>query len=155
MVTKGTSRRWLTASWVVLASLTCPSKGSAVERALDRHPTNLLSPARRPMGVPANYVLTHNGFFHPSCVVIVGADEVVGADRVIRGLDGSPHARVAPCAYPRYSARGVRVEQGALPEPDAAPVAPSHAPPIEPAPPTYDGYIVYYVYDGSLAAEIG
>ena len=134
MVTKGSSRRWLAASWVVLASLICPSTGSAVERAADRHPRHLLSPARKPAGVPADYVLTHSGFFHPSCVVIVGANEVVGADGVIRGLDGSQHARLTPCAYPRYSG------------------SPSHAPPIEPAPATYDGYIVYYVYDGSLAA---
>src|ERR1700722_6717089 len=124
MVTKGTSRRWLAASWVVLASLTCPSTGSAVEHAPDRQPRNLLSPARKPTGVPADYVLTHSGFFHPSCVVTVSADEVVGADGVIRGVDGSQHSRVAPCASPRYSARGLRVAQGALPEPDSAPGSP-------------------------------
>jgi hypothetical protein len=146
MMAKGTARRWLTASWMGLASLTCVTLASAVESAADRHPRNLLSPARKPAGVPADYVLTHSGFFHPSCVVTVRPDETVGADRVIRGMDGTEHALFAPCAYPRYSARGVPIA-----EVDSAAGRAPHAPPVEPAPATYDGYIVYYVYDGSLS----
>ena len=45
----------------------------------DRHPAAGAIPA--PPGVPASYVLTHNGWFHSSCVVRVRSDEVVGADR--------------------------------------------------------------------------
>jgi hypothetical protein len=79
---------------MLLASFAALAEGEGI----DRHPHHLLSPAHRPAGVPVDYVLTHNGFFHPSCVVTVASDEVVGADLVIRGLDGTQHARFAPCA---------------------------------------------------------
>jgi hypothetical protein len=113
------------------------SHASAADGAANRHAPYLLSPARKPPGVPAEYVLTHNGFFHPSCVITVRSDEVTGADLVIRGLDGAEHARFAPCAYPSYSAAG---QVG----------APAHAPPVEPAAALYDGYIVSYGYWGSV-----
>jgi len=50
-----------------------------------------------PAGVPASYVFTHHGWFHPSCVVRIGEDEVVGADRVVRGrADGAAHFSMSP-----------------------------------------------------------
>jgi hypothetical protein len=99
--------------------------------------SRLLSPKNKPAGVPADYVLTHNGFFHPSCVVTVQWDEVTGDDLVIRGRDGSEHTRFSPCAYPRYGR-------------DGQPARDPHLPPVHAAPVLYDGYIVYYAYDGSL-----
>jgi hypothetical protein len=110
---------------------------SADDAQPDRRSTRLLSPMHKPAGIPADYVLTHNGFFHPSCVVTLQSDEVTGDDLVIRGLDGSEHARFAPCAYPRYGRAGQLVQD-------------PHLPPVHATPVLYDGYIVYYAYDGSL-----
>jgi hypothetical protein len=141
MIQQRNPRRWLAVSCVGLASLAFASAASANESASDRHPPGLLSPASKPAGVPSNYVLTHNGFFHPSCVVTVRSDESVGSDLVIRGMDGAEHARFEPCAYPSYSVSGA-------PPMGKAP----HAPSVEHAPATYDGYIVYYTYEGSLPA---
>jgi hypothetical protein len=101
-----------------------------------------LSAAVKPAGVPADYVLTHHGWFHRSCVVVVGNDEVVGADRVVRGMDGTTHFAFAPCAHPRYDHRGNSVP--ANPEGSGTPT-------LEPVAVTYDGYIVYYSYDGNVA----
>ena len=68
---------------------------------------------RRRAGVPAAYVFTHNGWFHPSCVVRVQSDEVVGADLVVRGRsDGATHYAFAPCAYPRFDAARARDGRG-------------------------------------------
>ena len=108
----------------------------------DRHPPPGAIPA--PPGVPAAYVLTHNGWFHSSCVVRVRSDEVVGADRVIRGKDdGAAHFAFASCGYPRFDLHGRTISGGAAPPVHAAP---------QPAAAIYDGYIVYYAYDGSITA---
>ena len=108
----------------------------------------LLSPRHKPAGVPGDYVLTHNGFFHPSCVVTIGSGETVGADRVIRGPGGAEHARFAPCAYPRYTVRGraIAATGGVVTDSTA------HGPLVHAAPVTYDGYIVSYSYEGDFAS---
>jgi hypothetical protein len=53
--------------------------------SIDRHPQPDAGGILAPSGVPATYVFTHHGWFHPSCVVRVQSDEVVGADLVVRG----------------------------------------------------------------------
>src|SRR5580658_5213536 len=73
----------------------------------DRHPQPGPGTIAAPPGVPAAYVFTHHGWFHPSCVARVQSDEVVGADLVVRGKsDGATRFAFAPCAYPRFDARG-------------------------------------------------
>ena len=57
-------------------------------------------------------MLTHSGFFHPSCVYTLGDDEV-WSPGYIKGRDGSVHERVAPCAYPHFANDG-RVVSGLL-----------------------------------------
>jgi hypothetical protein len=91
------------------------------------------SPPSKPAGVPDDYVITPNGFFHPSCVVNVHADEIMGPDLIIRGLDGAARAHADPCAYPRFGLRGARID---------AEVAPQAS--------TYNGWIVQYAYVGSI-----
>ncbi|HEY4393569.1 MAG TPA: hypothetical protein VGP64_05885 [Polyangia bacterium] len=105
-----------------------------------RHPApGIVAP---PAGVPAAYVLTHSGWFHPSCVVRVGSDETVGADMVVRGRhDGARHFSFGPCAYQRFDLRGRAMGAG----------APAHPAP-EAAPAVYDGYIVYYQSYGGITA---
>ena len=143
------ARVWLLASSSVAALLaaTGASNAAAAEEAA-RHPQSGAGGVVAPPGVPATYVLTHNGWFHPSCVVRVQSDEVVGADRVIRGKgDGAAHFAFAPCNYPRFDLGGRSLSGGT-----AAPVHAAPAPAAVPAPVIYDGYIVYYQYDGSIAA---
>ncbi len=109
----------------------------------DRYPQPGAGGIMAPSGVPASYVFTHHGWFHPSCVVRVQSDEVIGADLVVRGTsDGAPHFAFAPCAYARFDGHGRAMGAGT-----SAP--PVHAAP-QPAAAIYDGYIVYYEYDGSI-----
>jgi hypothetical protein len=124
----------------VLAALLVAWAGAA-RAAETRHPEPGTIPT--PAGVPASYVLTHNGWFHPSCVVRVRSDETVGADLVVRGRDdGAPHFAFGPCGYQRFDLRGGAAAGGA---------APAHAPPAAAAA-VYDGYIVYYQYSGAITA---
>jgi len=108
------------------------------------------SPAQKPPGVPDNYVLMRGGFFHPSCVVIVQSDEIVGADGIIRGMDGREHARFGPCPYPRYRRDGTVVTTTTHSVATGEARAPAYAPPRSGSGPTYDGYEVQYVYWGSM-----
>jgi len=55
--------------------------------------------------IPANYVRTPNGYFHPSCVVQVEDDEVLFPGEKIRRPDGSDRT-IAPCAYPALDLHG-------------------------------------------------
>lgn len=127
---------------ILVAAVASFVSGTKVAAAEDRHPAS--GPVPAPPGVPASYVLTHNGWFHSSCVVRVRSDEVVGADRVIRGKDdGAAHFAFASCAYPRFDLHGNAMGDGAAPPVHAAP---------QPAAAIYDGYIVYYAYDGSITA---
>jgi hypothetical protein len=62
--------------------------------------------AAAPAGLtPAGYVATPQGYFHPSCVIHVGADEQQQADGRIVHANGSVRT-VAPCQYPRYDKHG-------------------------------------------------
>lgn len=107
---------------------------------LDRRPERF-SPSRRPGNVPLEYVLTHNGFMHPSCVVAIGDDESVSHDGHVLGPDGAVRKSIAPCNYERYSGTGEVI----------APQSPSEHPHLPPHA-TYDGWVVYYVYDGDVPA---
>jgi MYXO-CTERM domain-containing protein len=89
------------------------SVASADDLKWDRHPRRANPAQQKPAGVPSDYVLTHNGFFHPSCVVSIRSDEVLGTDSVIRGMDGVEHERIPDCAYPRFSVTGRAVPAGA------------------------------------------
>ena len=87
----------------------------AIARAdgpFDRHPPRADSSRKKPSAVPSDYLFTHNGFFHPSCVVVVQSDEVLGADLAIRGPDGTVRDRISPCTYPRYDFGGNTISTG-------------------------------------------
>jgi hypothetical protein len=70
----------------------------------------------RPTTVPAGYLITPFGYFHPSCVVhLAQGDELRPAAKVIVHATGAP-APMPTCAYPHFRADGekvVRDEQGA------------------------------------------
>ncbi len=119
------------------------ARADAPPGSAERHPQPGAGAIPAPAGVPAAYVFTHHGWFHPSCVVRVQSDEIVGADLVVRGKsDGATHYAFAPCAYTCFDVHGRALGMGS-----AAP--PVHAPPPA-ATATYDGYIVSYEYDGGI-----
>jgi hypothetical protein len=63
----------------------------------------------RPATVPAGYVITPFGYFHPSCVAhLAEGDELRPDENVIRHVNGTS-ARMHICAYPHYRADGERV----------------------------------------------
>jgi hypothetical protein len=139
---------WQVALWI--ASVVLPSVAYAQPHARQGAPTiphrasaRHYSPPHKPAGVPAEFVITPNGFFHPACVVNVHSDEVMGTDLVIRGTDGAPHARVDPCAYPRFDLRGRLVDPG-----PASPPSPVGGF----SPDAYNGWIAQYSYVGSIAS---
>lgn len=99
----------------------------------------LYHPQTRPVNVPEEYVLTHSGFFHPSCVITVDDDEVIGDDAIVRGSDGKEHLKVEPCAYPRFDRKGVLVDKTEAPKKHA------HD--------TYDGWINWFEHDGDYDAN--
>ncbi|HEY2903685.1 MAG TPA: hypothetical protein VGL59_24080 [Polyangia bacterium] len=121
-------------------ALATPPPVDLSARPFDRHAV-LLQPVDKPLGVPASYVFTRNGFLHPSCVIKLRADESIDNDGVIRDLAGVVRDRVAPCAYPRFDRAGRMLTAGA---------------PTVPAPPhTYDGWMTWYDYTGSITFDSG
>jgi hypothetical protein len=60
----------------------------------------------RPSGVPAGYVITPFGYFHPSCVRGVASGDTVLADGRVQHSNGVVDAAAPVCSYPHYSARG-------------------------------------------------
>ncbi|MGA9416974.1 MAG: hypothetical protein WCF61_05000 [Terriglobales bacterium] len=60
----------------------------------------------RPSAVPAGYVITPFGYFHPSCVRAVADGETVLADGRVQHTDGTVDATAPVCGYPHYTARG-------------------------------------------------
>jgi hypothetical protein len=95
--------------------------------------------------VPDDFVRTHHGFFHPSCVVVLRPDEVWSADLVVRGKDGGEREHVTACPFPRYALTGALLPHG-----DPVPV---HAPSFAPrggGNRVYDSWILDYYYAGRL-----
>jgi hypothetical protein len=82
---------------------TMPLDGSTAAQAL---PT--AGPAR-PATVPADYVITPFGYFHPSCVMQLGnGDEVRKDENAIRHSNGT-YDSIQACAYAHYEANGETV----------------------------------------------
>ena len=71
--------------------------------------------AKRPAPVPANYVITPFGYYHPGCVKhLAQGDEIREAANLVVHKDGSS-TPVTQCAFPHFRADGERVigqEQG-------------------------------------------
>jgi hypothetical protein len=71
-----------------------------------------LAGPNRPSAVPAGYVITPFGYFHPSCVRGVASGETVLADGRVQYTDGTVEAIAPVCSYPHYTARGEVVTGG-------------------------------------------
>jgi hypothetical protein len=60
---------------------------------------------RRPGNIPAGYVVTPFGYFHPSCVQNIAEGEALLPNGQVQHSDGSVTAKTT-CNYPRYAADG-------------------------------------------------
>jgi hypothetical protein len=74
----------------------------------------------RPATVPAGYLITPFGYFHPSCVAhLAEGDELRPDENLIRHANGTS-SNMHVCAYPHYRADGERVvgDERAVKDPD-------------------------------------
>jgi len=113
----------------------------------------------RPSAVPAEYVITPFGYFHPSCVRGVANGDTVLADGRVQHTDGTVDANAPVCSYPHYTARGDVIAAGASGlnplviahswiEDGATTTSTAYGKltatwPVPSAPTTYDGQTVY------------
>jgi hypothetical protein len=75
----------------------------------------------RPATVPADYVITPFGYFHPSCVTQLGnGDEVRQDENAVRHTDGT-YDSIQACAYTHYEANGEVVDLLTRPVPVRVP----------------------------------
>jgi hypothetical protein len=98
-------------------------------------PTAVRTLPHPPANVPRDYVVTPNGYFHPSCVQRVDADEQLRPGAMLVRNNGTTRA-VAPCAYPHYAADGTELAPNDVPMPGAA----------APAGGAIDGWVAYGSY---------
>jgi len=80
---------------------------SCISVAAQEQPVPALPPAgpNRPAAVPANFVITPFGYFHPSCVLQLKKGESVKNGGVLHHADGS-ETQVSPCQYPHFGPSG-------------------------------------------------
>ena len=95
------------------------STGIIVAMSLSAVMVQAQSPAgpNRPPQVPAEYIVTPFGYFHPSCVAHLAPDEVLlEGGLVIQKADGTVYPGPV-CEYPHYTARGEMFANGSAIEP--------------------------------------
>ncbi|HEX7816282.1 hypothetical protein [Dyella sp.] len=68
-----------------------------------------LSAARKPQGVPDDYVVTPNGYFSSSCVVTLHKGDQLQASGMIKRVTGVME-KPAQCTQPNYTLQGDRIE---------------------------------------------
>lgn len=71
--------------------------------------SSVLPPDNRPAAVPPEFIITPNGYFHPSCVIEIGDHERVTATDDILAPDGSRRS-LARCNFPHYTKHGTKVD---------------------------------------------
>ncbi|ALM85510.1 hypothetical protein [Bordetella sp. N] len=92
----------------LLATMTAMAAGPAGAPSA----TTSQSGAKRPASVPADYVRTSRGYFHPSCVQAVGVGERILGGGKIAKADGTTR-EYAACKFPRYLlVSGKKIEVG-------------------------------------------
>src|SRR5258708_392795 len=115
--------------------------GGTPPESFDRYAVSV-RPVTRPPGGPAPRALTRHGFFHPSCVIKLRADESIDNDGVIRDQHGLLRERIAPCLYPRFDVEG-RLPVGPRP------------PAVAKVPHAYDGWVLSFGLNVGDASAIG
>jgi hypothetical protein len=87
----------------LFASLACAVTAQAAQPELSR--VGSMKESARPAGVPLDYVITPNGYFHASCVVAVDEGDIVSAQGEVVHADGSVR-KLAACAHPSFDPAG-------------------------------------------------
>jgi len=154
VVLEGVWQRVLLLTTLAAGGLACqgsPLPGEVIADAGSRvqvaqRPAEARRAGSRPAEVPTDFVPTPNGYFHPSCLVTLAEDEVLGRDLAIHDLDGRVRRTVAPCAFPRYSATGSIIPA----DNDAPKAAVEPAPSLHPLAAFYDGWVASYWYVGAV-----
>jgi hypothetical protein len=98
-------------------------------------PTDASSSAARPASVPGDYVVTPNGYFHPSCVHRIDRGETLEPGGVITRADGTSR-RVAACRFPHYASDGAEVARNEVPA----------LPTVPPQTDVINGWVAYASY---------
>lgn len=102
------------ASLAILATLfliSAPLSGQGTAPAIA---TNVsIAGPDRPAEVPAGYVITPFGYFHPSCVFGIEEGETLLADGRVQHTNGNVDANVPVCGYPHYTRAGLMVPANA------------------------------------------
>ncbi len=65
--------------------------------------------ADRPAGVPAGYVITPFGYFHPSCALRTEEGQTLRSDGRITNANGTVAAKAQACGYAHYTRTGLPV----------------------------------------------
>jgi hypothetical protein len=91
-----------------------------------------LQSSSRPAGVPLDYVITPNGFFHPACVVELADDDVLARSGEVTHADG----RITPATVCRFASFDAEGHERLATE-SAGGVADATVPP-----PTINGWLV-------------
>jgi len=136
----------LAALWLVPMPVGAASTAAAPPTPLHPYAAVRADDPTRPAAVPLDYVITPTGYFHPSCVQFVEPSEEIDADGSILRADGTRRL-LTPCAYPRFTPAGVRIEANrasdaldrTVPPAARATESATDAPLLT----TYDGYLAY------------
>ena len=97
---------------LALASASCAGRSeSSIETQTQGLAVSQIGP---PSGVPTNYVFTHHGFFHPSCVIHVNNGETINSDGDIIQTDGQIR-KVSPCPYQHFDDAANAIDGPLLP----------------------------------------
>jgi len=68
-----------------------------------------VSASTQPASVPANYVITPYGYFHPSCVRALAKGDTLLPDGRVEHADATVDAIAPICEYPHYTRTGVLI----------------------------------------------
>ena len=127
---------------------------TAIPQALAQRPAG----PNRPSVVPADFVVTPFGYFHPSCVRALASGETVLADGRVLHANGAVDVVAPVCSYPHFTAGGEVVLGGSKADPltiahswiedGATTITTSYGKltanwRVPSAPTTYDGQTVY------------
>jgi len=64
---------------------------------------------KRPAAVPADFVITPFGYFHPSCVNHLAKGDVLREDESVIQRANGTYENIQECAYPHFEADGAKV----------------------------------------------
>jgi len=90
---------------IIVVAIAAISAVSFMTAAQAQH----LAGSKRPAAVPADFVVTPFGYFHPSCVNHLAKEDVFRQDEgAIQRANGT-YERIQECAYPHFEADGTAV----------------------------------------------